>query len=1714
MEKKKSNTMNLRESNQFLIEVLYNDGTDIYKQNPHIFKQEILHTKQKIDIILSNFFETNFQGMDSLSPQEVNNIRENFLTYYEDYIEEDEKIKKWIPLGQLVGYLETLSASAYLPVNRMIDEDIRFLCFEQKHTPQTPLEHIRRQLLSFLKEKNQGREWNEIREKIYQFFQKLNLLLPENYFEDWKQSFEEANTLLQENYTDHIKYMNINEMIRDLRYRGEKKSDILRDIFGKEKRVWKPEQLEHDIHAQSAEKNRSIVEIISNAIDANETEKKQVDVEIHETGYLVRDYGSGMNPSILLEKLIIPRISGKTEKKTIGRFGIGFYTVLSHLKTKNDFVKVTTHDGENGYSIECRIHERTGDIFIHTEENKSIQQGTYVQVESQGFNASDAKELCKRTFRYSEENSIIINKEQVNVAEQFESIREATTQLKWIPKGEKSSKISLLINEVPIEHFTITGENSFKEVAIDFPQNCSLPESRSELAIDSVAIHSIYETLEMMMTQNIPDSTKITLCNTLCPVLEKLQNRIYNRKKENNFLLYLKHLLEEHVGTKSSIFLPNEECFQAIDIQEASFLDTRLFEYTPEKMEKMRECPRFVSKEGYTLFLVPFKKDTQSFVIEKGKNIFMNEEIYEKYKDQPAALNVFFSKLDGEDDTKKSKGRIEGKDTEKSKKHTPEEEVEKVLSEEQEDMYAILQQQIPSVTKDIFRKICTLSEREVLHLIKEKILEYMREDIEYLILDGDIEDETEEIILAAEEFLSHANNVQEINKKRELFLEEIMGIEKMRTITEIHVYNWIQYFKEVNCTCLFRFYEDAAEQYYSQAQKQHEEKYIGSKDFFKTQYVGSLFSLSHYIPLHTIEKEFLDHEKQYFFMYIRFMGTFMPKTISTDPYDEENKVLPKGVNEETIQRADKIFRSKILSHHSIEEIYVFIEEMESVEEMEVLRNNTTYKTKISSSMSSSKCHRISPAFRGYFVYILEGGEILNEQTKRNADVGNKRYSDPITLSTLVQAKKDNEDFFIHFEGIPKELIYQAKESQFGVDHSKAIRDIFHSIENQIVNEQYLWIREILQNSLDAVKIQRDQFSETPKVTVDTYLRKKQKRVSEKILWDMMQKVVETRFTPKYFSYFENEIKKYLSKKPLTPKNFQHVIDYLLDLKNEEYGIFFSKESLQYILDEFEKTAFFEPELVVEVQDPVGMDLNTVINSLLIPNESGKENRDDTIGKFGQGFFTILGNAKEVIVKTSIGNKKTEYIKISPIHGIEGNIIDFSVHIAERKEKFKGTIIQKIVDSENIPEIEAAFCKSAVISYGRGINRKNIQLDFRDTEINASQDILAEADIPNLGPIQMYNSHENMLTQNGLFIREIDEELLKSIPRKIRKYLEKDGIVIDIPLKIQLIRSRGDIAKKEEVLPVLKEYIPALSFHLHLKNIMCGKADFENIPYDYFKESKHRIVPHAIQKDAERIINGQILENYDIYLTNNNAWIQLLTLIPCIHMENRMISVFELAEKGEKEYTSLNLEILPPSIRQRIYFAREDSIQNAVNEKRAKNEYKTENTTIMHDTTLPKDKEIKEKASVYYAYDFLVRSILQFMNAGNIEPSYYLQLNSSQAHSHQGSDTIGFNFDYLENKIPLLSKIIEKKLPIHHKDVQYFLEETIQLVAHERQHTLEGTDEWTHNDVFFDNQRNSIASIIQNHSTNFDDVFSKMYEMYSPCYVSTKEMVSLCEKNKF
>lgn len=1653
--------MDLKESNHLLAEILYlEEGVDLYekdhtdlRENRSDYLQKIKDIREKIDQVLRDNFDTNFRALDGLPPERLHEIRKDFLKFYRSTIEEtgnneapdnqtekeDTPLKKWLPLGQLIAYTETLTSLAYLEVNSAIDKYLAEALQNDLAEISIPVEHLRIQILNELKKLNQGKSKEEVNSSILEITNQVNITLDQSTIDNWQETFLQINAPLQEMYSEHVATMGVNSAMRDLQ-RKTKQSKFLQQVIGDRIAAWKKEDLEHDINSQSAEVNRSLIELASNAIDGNNQaggEKNVVQITTRSDGYEIRDHGPGMNPYVILEKLMIPKVSGKTGKKTIGRFGVGFYTVLSHLKTKNDEVRVETSDGVAGHVITFKIHERAGDIFVNLERNDELERGTNIVVTAENFDQANAKKLCADLLGNHTGSEILLDSERINDLSDYQILEGEKTKVLFDPQVATEGKVCLLMNGIQIESFLIDGGNLCSHLALDFPLECSLPESRAELSIDAVAIEAIGEKLELFLKGDIPDEQKVRLCNSLAPVLEKLQSRNSSRRRDDNLLRKLENGFAEN-WEGSEDFLPNEPAMvELFNLPNAVFLDERVAkEENLEKIEGVDRYPGFQSNNYHVLFVVDFKPGCGEYTVElRDKRIrFISREVYERYRDNPAPINVCLRNLDNTrmNKTEVDEGRVENNIHLRERTNGDEKKnnLSTVAGEN-------IQQNLSELSKILtWLRVAGENIQRTIPVLKEKPLKDT--SVKTAMINNHIPSIKEKNIQPPS-----AEAIKDA-KKRAVIDQEFDKVE----VTDEAETIWRFLYKNHTFGCRKvaelphitkqLFSRQTRQEQIEYAQK-HSEAHFRNLDFL-------FFIYDHQelweelTRLYGIIGNPRGKDTAYEIFELLLKSNLLEKAITfLSEYEDDLFIVFRNVFLGTDKVLTRFFSSKE-KYEAMNRCYEIIRDYFSTKSGNelydigrklvpyIFRDEDINKSPYYQYLNGEQ-KKISKEIRDYITYILEGGEILQEHSADHITFPEPTEPDQVTLSSLVQAKRNDQKYFQSYHGDSGRLLKETRERSKGIDLSKALRDIMHSTENQVVNDGYLWIREVLQNGLDAVIQHRDQFpeDEVPAINIETYLN-------------------DNQADP--------------------------------------------------------------PELVVEVTDPVGMNLNTIVNFLLTPNESSKKEMAELTGKFGQGFFTIFDQAKEVRIKTSTGDGQVNYVTIKPITDLNGHILDFSVSIIQKEEEFKGTIIQKIMSCEQ-PAMEAAFCKSATTSYGGLLDRKQIALNFNTKEINTQREILATTDMPEYGPLTIYQAHENAITQKGLFIKEIPSYWYNHLPDNITKAVIKAGIVIDIPPNIRLIKSRADIAKEQEILPPIKQHLGELFIKSYLELVSQGKVEFENLPYDYFENTYRPQDNNQLTQDLSQLQAGNSLTSYQYYIDNPNELTHLLTRLLPLSLQGKRLSFDQLREKVKAD-PELPIQELPTYIQTLIRQYRKHKLQS----QRVKEEYqqasgndKQSKTIVLDDHPLPDNEKFQEESATLYAYHYLANKIFEFINAQDVSVQYYLEAGTSIAHASQKSNIIGFNLVYLEKQLPKLSEIIEQELPLSDQKVQNFLEEIILITTHERQHNLEGSGESSHNDVFFKKQRQIIKDLIMNPATNFQTTLDHIYEKFTPTHLSAKLMLS-------
>ncbi|WP_437965504.1 ATP-binding protein [Sorangium sp. So ce260] len=111
--------------------------------------------------------------------------------------------------------------------------------------------------------------------------------------------------------------------------------------------------LDEEISRQFGHPLRPLIELVLNAADAARAPQPLVDVAVNDGRVDVSDTGAGMGLRAILSRLLIPFATDKRPGIDLGRFGVGFFSVLGlGLSDPESFsLHVTTGDGIEGWAI-------------------------------------------------------------------------------------------------------------------------------------------------------------------------------------------------------------------------------------------------------------------------------------------------------------------------------------------------------------------------------------------------------------------------------------------------------------------------------------------------------------------------------------------------------------------------------------------------------------------------------------------------------------------------------------------------------------------------------------------------------------------------------------------------------------------------------------------------------------------------------------------------------------------------------------------------------------------------------------------------------------------------------------------------------------------------------------------------------------------------------------------------------------------------------------------------------------------------------------------------------------------------------------------------------------------------------------------------------------------------------------------------------------------
>ncbi len=260
-------------------------------------------------------------------------------------------------------------------------------------------------------------------------------------------------------------------------------------------------------------------ELVANAIDSYyydsnlKVDARAVNILSKQEEISITDQGLGMSLQEIIFFLLAPSRSFNNAILTpeqgnsgvTGRFGQGFFSVLSFLKTESDKITVNTKkEGSNGLSIV--LYKKNGEIFVQITQDLALKnRGTSITIQSAGDFTNLANSVIPKYFVYNQRAQIFINNMQINK----NLLKEETV----IEQG--IAEVDILVNGVLIKDFFFTANNILQKVVIDLPANTKLTADRGTLDYKDQNAQNIL----LDLAKNALSKKNYPLFNSIYPLL-------------------------------------------------------------------------------------------------------------------------------------------------------------------------------------------------------------------------------------------------------------------------------------------------------------------------------------------------------------------------------------------------------------------------------------------------------------------------------------------------------------------------------------------------------------------------------------------------------------------------------------------------------------------------------------------------------------------------------------------------------------------------------------------------------------------------------------------------------------------------------------------------------------------------------------------------------------------------------------------------------------------------------------------------------------------------------------------------------------------------------------------------------------------------------------------------------------------------------------------
>jgi hypothetical protein len=160
--------------------------------------------------------------------------------------------------------------------------------------------------------------------------------------------------------------------------------------------------LDEETSRQFAHPLRPVIELILNAVDASNARPARVEVRIAKGMVTVIDTGVGMDLSTILSRLLIPFATDKRAGIDLGRFGVGFFSVIGlGLPDPSSLsIEIETGDGTCGYALDVHSDGPEVSSLVCTIRRIAPMQGTMARLRSSLLEADLVRAYLRDTLHF------------------------------------------------------------------------------------------------------------------------------------------------------------------------------------------------------------------------------------------------------------------------------------------------------------------------------------------------------------------------------------------------------------------------------------------------------------------------------------------------------------------------------------------------------------------------------------------------------------------------------------------------------------------------------------------------------------------------------------------------------------------------------------------------------------------------------------------------------------------------------------------------------------------------------------------------------------------------------------------------------------------------------------------------------------------------------------------------------------------------------------------------------------------------------------------------------------------------------------------------------------------------------------------------------------------------------------------------------------------